>query len=128
MADSEPNSGQRVSSLDDASPPDRGSLTSSPAGVSGSSVPTVNGTIQDPSSGIGKILTRTFESLKVRQYLFLWLGMIAGMSGTQMQFFARGVLVFDITDENFLLTGIVGVGFGPAMLIGSVVRCAWKVD
>jgi predicted MFS family arabinose efflux permease len=121
MADSEPNDGQKVSSGDDAYPPDRGSLTSSPAGVFGSSRPSGNATIQNSSSGIGRILTRTFESLKVRQYLYLWLGMIAGMSGTQMQFFARGVLVFDITDENFLLTGIVGVGFGPAMLIGSVV-------
>lgn len=67
------------------------------------------------------MLGRTFESLRNRQFFFLWLGMMAGMTGTQMQFFARGVLVFDITDENFLLTGVVGVGFGPAMLIGSVV-------
>jgi predicted MFS family arabinose efflux permease len=72
------------------------------------------------AGGLRKALDRTFESLKVRQFLFLWLGMTAGMSGTQMQFFARGVLVFDITDENFLLTGVVGVGFGPAMLVGSV--------
>jgi len=121
MAASEPNRGQRASSGDDASPPDRGSLTSGPVGVSGSSGSSATATVQNPPSGIWKVLNRTFESLKVRQYLFLWLGMLAGMSGTQMQFFARGVLVFDITDENFLLTGIVGVGFGPAMLIGSIV-------
>ncbi len=77
--------------------------------------------VESSGKGLKKALDRTFESLKNRQFLFLWLGMLAGMSGTQMQFFARGVLVYEITDENFMLTGVVGVGFGPAMLIGSVV-------
>ena len=121
MAASEPNSGQRTSSTDDASPPDRGSLTSTPSGMN---TPVEAGTsagVESSGKGLKKALDRTFESLKNRQFLFLWLGMLAGMSGTQMQFFARGVLVYEITDENFMLTGVVGVGFGPAMLIGSVV-------
>ncbi|MBT4074606.1 MAG: MFS transporter [Chloroflexi bacterium] len=120
MAASEPNSGPQGASTDDASPPDRGSLISAPAGAAIPSTTTVP-QADDTSSGISRVLSRTFESLRNRQFLFLWFGMMAGMSGTQMQFFARGVLVFDITDENFLLTGVVGVGFGPAMLIGSIV-------
>lgn len=120
MAAPEPNSGRQGASTDNASPPDRGSLISAPPGTPIPSATTVP-QADDSSSGIRKVLGRTFESLRNRQFFFLWLGMMAGMTGTQMQFFARGVLVFDITDENFLLTGVVGVGFGPAMLIGSVV-------
>ena len=50
--------------------------------------------------------------------------MLTGMTGTQMQFFARGILAYDITGQNFLLTGVVGVGFAPAMLIGSIIAPA----
>jgi predicted MFS family arabinose efflux permease len=121
MAASEPNTGQRVPSTDDAAPPDRGSLTSALDGVVGVAGSNTPEDTDSSGGGLSKVLNRTFESLKVRQFMFLWLGMLGGMSGTQMQFFARGVLVFDITDQNFLLTGIVGVGFGPAMLIGSIV-------
>ena len=46
--------------------------------------------------------------------------MMTGMSGTQMQMLARGILVYDITG-SFALTGIVSAGFAPAMLIGSVI-------
>ena len=120
MAASEPNQGTKRPSKDATSLPDRGPLISTAGGTgipSSRTVPEDN----DLSNGISKVLGRTFESLRNRHFFFLWLGMMAGMSGTQMQFFARGVLVFDITDENFLLTGVVGVGFGPAMLVGSVV-------
>jgi predicted MFS family arabinose efflux permease len=121
MPASEPNTGQPVPSNDDGSPPDRGSLTSAPVGADPAMASGAYDAVDSSGGGLNRVLNRTFESLKVRQFMFLWLGMLAGMSGTQMQFFARGVLVFDITDENFLLTGIVGVGFGPAMLVGSVV-------
>lgn len=50
--------------------------------------------------------------------------MLTGMTGTQMQFFARGILAYDITGQNFLLTGVVGVGFAPSMLIGSIIAPA----
>ena len=50
----------------------------------------------------------------------LWFSMMTGMSGTQMQMLARGILVYDITG-SFALTGIVSAGFAPAMLIGSVI-------
>ncbi|MDA1257119.1 MAG: MFS transporter [Chloroflexi bacterium] len=95
-------------------------MTSAPAGLSvpaGSSVATGR---EAAPSGFRYVLNRTFESLRNKQFRFLWLGMLAGMSGTQMQFFVRGILVFEITDKNFLLTGIVGVGFAPAMLFGSI--------
>ncbi|MEE8364112.1 MAG: MFS transporter [Dehalococcoidia bacterium] len=72
-----------------------------------------------PGSG-GGLFHRTFESLENRHYLFLWLGMLTAMSGTQMQFYARGVLTYDLTDSR-VLTGIVAMGFAPAMLVFALV-------
>jgi MFS family permease len=66
-----------------------------------------------------RLFARTFESLGNREYRLLWLSMMTGMSGTQMQMLARGILVYEITG-SYALTGIVSVGFAPAMLIGSV--------
>ena len=106
----------------DPSPPERvtdlevDSVATSDSGAARSAPP-----LAPPSARTNGFFGRTFESLGNRHYRFLWLGVMTGMSGTQMQFFARTILVFVITDENFLLTGIVMVGFGPAMLIGSVV-------
>ncbi len=65
-------------------------------------------------------LLRAFESLGNRHYRFLWLGVMAGMSGTQMQFLARGILAFDITG-SFTITGLIAVGFAPASLFGSLI-------
>ncbi|MBT4514702.1 MAG: MFS transporter, partial [Chloroflexi bacterium] len=65
-------------------------------------------------------LGRAFESLGNRHYRFLWLGVMTGMSGTQMQFLARGILAFDITG-SFTITGLIAVGFAPASLFGSFV-------
>ena len=124
MAASEPNSGQTASSADDARPAGRGWLNTAPVGASVAAGTNVAARRNDSQSGLRRVVNRTFESLRNRQFKYLWLGMLAGMSGTQMQFFAVGILVFDITDENFLLTGVVGVGFGPAMLIGSLISPA----
>jgi len=63
---------------------------------------------------------RTFESLGNRHYRFLWLGVMTGMSGTQMQFLARGILAYDITG-SFTITGLIAVGFAPASLFGSLI-------
>jgi MFS family permease len=71
-------------------------------------------------SGASRLLGRTFESLGNRDYLYLWLSMMTGMSGTQMQMLARGILIYEITG-SYALTGIVSAGFAPAMLIGSVI-------
>jgi hypothetical protein len=50
-----------------------------------------------------------FSSLKNRNYLFLWLGMISLMAGINMQMIARGYLVYDITSRPLLL-GVVNAG------------------
>lgn len=120
MAASEPTPGRRHSSIDEASPPDRGSLSSVP---SGASVPGGTNAATSrvlPESGVRRLFNRTFESLSIRDYRLLWFSMMTGMSGTQMQMLARGILVYDITG-SFALTGIVSAGFAPAMLIGSVI-------
>ena len=124
MAASEPSPRRGASSSDDALPPERGSLHPAPAGASVPDGTSVAAGREASESGIRKVLNRTFESLHNRQFLFLWLGMLTGMTGTQMQFFARGILAYDITGQNFLLTGVVGVGFAPSMLIGSIIAPA----
>ena len=58
---------------------------------------------------------QTFSSLHNRDYLFLWLGMMAMMGGMQMQMLARGYLVYDITGSASLL-GFVSAGMAIPML------------
>ena len=58
-----------------------------------------------PSRG----LAQTFSSLRIRSYLFLWLGMMAMMASVQMQMVARGYLAYDITNSAALL-GVVSAG------------------
>lgn len=48
----------------------------------------------------------TFSSLGDRNFLYLWLGMLAMMGGMQMQMLVRGYLVYDLTGSASLL-GIV---------------------
>ena len=57
----------------------------------------------------------TFSSLKNRDYLYLWLGMMAMMGGMQMQMLARGYLVYDLTGSGALL-GVVAAGSAVPML------------
>ena len=47
-----------------------------------------------PSRGFAQ----TFSSLRIRSYLFLWLGMMAMMASVQMQMVARGYLAYDINE------------------------------
>ena len=58
---------------------------------------------------------RTFASLRNRNFLFLWLGMVVMMGGMQMQMLARGYLVYEITGSASLL-GIVAAGSAFPML------------
>ena len=58
----------------------------------------------------------TFSSLKSRDYMVLWLGMMAMMGGMQMQMLARGYLVYDLTGSASLL-GIVSAGSAVPMLV-----------
>ena len=57
----------------------------------------------------------TFSSLSNRNYLFLWLGMIFLMSGTQMQMLTRGYLIYDLTGSASVL-GYVNLGIAVPML------------
>jgi MFS family permease len=49
----------------------------------------------------------------------IWFGMVLAMGGFQMQMVARGILVYNMTDDP-LITGIVGMGFAPSLLIVSL--------
>ncbi len=49
----------------------------------------------------------------------LWIGMVLAMGGFQMQMVARGILVYEMTNDPFI-TGIVGMGFAPSLLIVSL--------
>ncbi|MCH7652764.1 MAG: MFS transporter [Chloroflexi bacterium] len=57
----------------------------------------------------------TFSSLSNRNFLYLWLGMLAMMGGMQMQMLARGYLVYDITGSAGKL-GLVAAGSAIPML------------
>jgi MFS family permease len=57
----------------------------------------------------------TFSSLRHRDYLLFWLGMLGIMAGMQMQMLARGYLVYEITGSSVLL-GLVAVGNALPML------------
>lgn len=59
---------------------------------------------------------QTFSSLKEREFMFLWLGMLALMGGMQMQMLARGYLVYDLTGSAALL-GVVNAGSSIPMLV-----------
>ena len=59
---------------------------------------------------------QTFSSLRNRDFLLLWLGMVAMMGGMQMQMLARGYLVYDITEGSASRLGIVGAGIAVPML------------
>ena len=67
----------------------------------------------------------TFDSLKVRDYRWLWIGMLGSFSAMQMQLLARGWLVVDTLEGSALDLGLVASCFGfPALvfsLFGGVV-------
>ncbi len=67
----------------------------------------------------GSYLGRTFESLTIPHFRYLWLGSLIGMGGMQMQTIARTIFVDDLTKSAFI-TGIVAMGFAPTMLIFSL--------
>lgn len=49
----------------------------------------------------------------------LWLGVVFGMAGIQMQMVIRGIYVYDLTGSAFL-TGVVGMGFAPSLFFISI--------
>ena len=59
---------------------------------------------------------QTFSSLQNRDFLLLWLGMVAMMGGMQMQMLARGYLVYQITEGSASRLGVVAAGTALPML------------
>ncbi|NQW19393.1 MAG: MFS transporter [Chloroflexi bacterium] len=69
---------------------------------------------------IGRSFFHTFESVITnRDFRMIWFGMVLSMGGFQMQMVARGILVYDMTNDP-LITGIVGMGFAPSLLVVSL--------
>lgn len=64
-------------------------------------------------------LKRTFSSLENIEFRFLWIGSLLTMAAMQMQTFARGFFVYDLTDSGLLL-GVVSAGAGAPGLILSL--------
>ena len=58
----------------------------------------------------------TFSSLQNRNFLYLWLGMLAMFCGMQMQMMVRIYLVYDITDSSATLLGVVSAASALPML------------
>lgn len=67
----------------------------------------------------GGFLRQTFASLQSRPFRFLWLSSMVSMGGFQMQMFARTIFVDELTGSAFI-TGLVGLGFAPSMLVLSL--------
>ena len=68
-------------------------------------------------------LPRSFKgsiaSLRNRNFLFLWLGLLVMFGAVHMQMIARGYLVYELTSSPVLL-GIVNAGFAVPMLLLSL--------
>ena len=68
-------------------------------------------------------LPRSFKSsiasLRNRNFLFLWLGLLVMFGAVHMQMIARGYLVYELTASPVLL-GIVNAGFAVPMLLLSL--------
>ncbi len=62
----------------------------------------------------------TFDSLKERDYRWLWLGMLGSFAGMHMQLLARGWLVVDKLEGSALDLGIVTSGSGAPILVLSL--------
>lgn len=58
-------------------------------------------------ANIGASVARTFESLAYRDFRLLWFASLATSLAIQIQIFARGWLIFDITDSEFALTWVM---------------------
>lgn len=85
------------------------------------SVEEVQPTPRAPRFGVvGRSFYHTFEAVIAnRDFRMLWFGMVLSMGGFQMQMVARGILVYEMTDDAFI-TGLVGLGFAPSLLVVSL--------
>ncbi|MBW2621898.1 MAG: MFS transporter [Deltaproteobacteria bacterium] len=67
-----------------------------------------------------KMRLSAFSSLRIRNYRWLWFGMIGFFNSMQMQMVAGGWLVYTMTDSAMAL-GLVSAGAGVPMLLLSLV-------
>ncbi len=70
-------------------------------------------------SGVSGWTARTFDSLQVRDFRLLWIGMLLTMGGMNMQMFTRGLQAYDITGSA-VITALVSMGWAPTMLAFSL--------
>ena len=73
-----------------------------------------------PKDALKDVLTRTFSSLRHRNFRLLWIGSIATQVGYWMFNLAQGWLALQLTNSEFWL-GMVGFASGIPMLVLSLV-------
>ena len=61
---------------------------------------------------------RTFRSLHIRNYRLYFIAQTVSMSGTWLQSVALAWLVLQLTDSAIALGAIVGILFGPTLVLG----------
>jgi MFS family permease len=69
-------------------------------------------------TGLRLAVSRTFRSLKVRNYRLYFLGQIVSMSGTWMQSVAQAWLVLELTGSGVALGTVTALQFLPTLLLG----------
>jgi len=64
-----------------------------------------------------KRISRTFSSLKVRNYRLYFIGQMISLCGTWMQSIAQGLLVLRLTGSGTALGVVMGLQFAPVLLL-----------
>ena len=64
-------------------------------------------TLSQRLAKVGTSVARTFESLAYRDFRLLWFASLATSLAIQIQIFARGWLIFDLTDSEVSLTWVM---------------------
>ena len=84
-------------------------------------LPTDRQGIERKRGGLAALLdSRTFDSLQVRDFRWLWLSSTAGFMAMQMQMVARGWLIYDLTDSPMALAWVM-VSFALPMSVFTLV-------
>ena len=83
-------------------------------------------TIEPPAAGSAPTpavkvswASRTFESMRIRDYRLMWMSMFLSMGGFNMLMLVRGILVYEITGDA-QRTALVSIGWAPGLLIMSL--------
>ena len=67
----------------------------------------------------GAVASRTFSSLRVRNYRLYFAGQLVSMTGTWMQWVAQGWLVLRLTGSGFALGAVTALQFTPMLFGGA---------